>query len=198
MKGFLGKVKNIFLKLTGKQKSDPLSLFYDYIENLEKKVSTLAIVLGHSKARELTMKSKLQIAVNKLYKLEEKFNTISEDNAFEKDNLIPLKSTYEEEAMRLDSRLKAYEESTGRFEKEFIALKESLIRTKEEGELLKARYLFADASDAIYSDKSGLNNKDGRSSLERLITAVNETEARAEAAYEFLPPDIRMDAELNK
>jgi len=192
-----GTIKNVFLKLLVK-KPDPLELFYDHIMEVEKKINTLALVLGRSKAREETMRSKLQIAVNKLYKLEEKIDGMGDENDFEKENLIPLKSTYEEEAMLLDSRLKEYEESTRRFEKEFLVLKEILVRTKEEGELLNARYLFADASNTIYSDKSGLNSSDGRSSLERLMMTVNEFEARAEAAYEFLPSDIRMDAKLGK
>ena len=197
MNRLFGTIKNVFLKLLVK-KPDPLELFYDHIMDVEKKINTLALVLGRSKAREETMRSKLQIAVNKLYKLEEKIDGMGDEDDFEKGNLIPLKSTYEEEAMLLDSRLKEYEESTRRFEKEFLVLKEILVRTKEEGELLNARYLFADASNTIYSDKSGLNSSDGRSSLERLMMTVNEFEARAEAAYEFLPSDIRMDAKLGK
>jgi len=198
VKRLIVTIKNGFLKLTGKQKPDPVEQFYDHVKDVEKKINTLALVLGRSKAREETMRSKLQIAVNKLYKLEEKIDAIGDENAFEIENLMPLKSTYEEEAMQLDSSLREYEETTRRFEKEFLVLKKIMIKTKEEGELLKTRYLFADASNTIYSDKSGLNSIDGRSSLEHLMTAVNEFEARAEAAYELLPSDMRMDTRLGK
>jgi len=198
VKRLFGTIKNSLLKLLGKQNPDSFEMFNDHVLEIEKKINTLALILGRSKARSETMKSKLQIAINKLYKLEEKIDGMGDENDLERENLIPLKSTYEEEAMLLDSRLKEYEESTRQFEKEFLALKEILVKTKEEGELLNARYLFADASNTIYSDKSGLNSSDGRSSLERLMTTVNEFEARAEAAYEFLPSDMRMDAKLGK
>lgn len=192
------RLKLVFKSWFHQPEPDPLQAFDTHIKTIEKKTNNLAILLGRARANESVVKSNLHAALNKLDKLKERIATMPQGNSIEKEELVVLKKRYEKEALAIGEKLEKHETKTVDMEKtynEFRSMVHDLIR---EGEDLKDRYYLADAAHTIYSDSSGLTSRDGRSSLDRLVEKVIDIESRADAAFELLNKDVRIDMELKR